>query len=155
MIEYLWKAAFVFYAQTSTQAQAWVSKRLQIILEGKSSSVAPGMRRSPTLPKLTLQERKPVDTCARYLLNNAKYLKYDDYLKAGLSIATGVIEGACRHLIEDSMDITGARWTMRAPEAVLPWVLYTSVAIGMSIGSFIYNKNINPITWLCTLVVFL
>ncbi len=53
------------------------------------------MRRSATLPKLTPQERKPVDTCARYLLNNAKYLKYDDYLKAGFPIATGVIEGAC------------------------------------------------------------
>ena len=57
------------------------------------------MRRSGTLPKLTPQERKPVDTCARYLLNNAKYLKYDDYLKAGFPIATGVIEGASRHLI--------------------------------------------------------
>ena len=56
MIEYLWKAAFVFYSQTSTQAEAWVSKRLQLILEGKSSSVAPGMRRSATLPKLTPQE---------------------------------------------------------------------------------------------------
>ena len=94
-----------------------------------------------------------MDTCARYLLNNAKYLKYDDYLKAGFPIATGVIEGACRHLIQDRMDITGARWTMRGAEAVLPLGSYTSVAIGMSIGSFIYNKNINPITWLCTLVV--
>ena len=120
MIEYLWKAAFVFYSQTSTQAEPWVSKRLQLILEGKSSSVAPGMRRSATLPKLTPQERKPVDTCARYLLNNAKYLKYDDYLKAGFPMATGVIEGACRHLIKDRMDITGARWTMRGAEAVLP-----------------------------------
>ena len=108
MIEYLWKAAFVFYSQTSTQAEGWESKRLQLILEGKSSSVAPGMRRSATLPKLTPQERKPVDPCARYLLNNAKYLKYDDYLKAGFPIATGVIEGACRHLIKDRQD--GYHW---------------------------------------------
>ncbi|CDN10367.1 hypothetical protein RintRC_4590 [Richelia intracellularis] len=95
MIEYLWKAAFVFYYQTLKQAEALVSKRLQLILKGKSSSVAPGMRRSGTLPKLTPQEPKPLDPCARYLLNNAKYLKYDDYLKAGFPIATGVIEGAC------------------------------------------------------------
>ena len=78
------------------------------------------MRRSATLPKLTSEERKPVYTCARYLLNNAKYLKYDDYLKAGFPIATGVIQGACRHLIKDRMDMTGARWTMRDAEAVLP-----------------------------------
>ncbi|CDN13019.1 hypothetical protein RintRC_1038 [Richelia intracellularis] len=66
------------------------------------------MRRSATLPKLTSQERKRVDTCARYLLNNVKYLKYDDYLKAGFPITTGVIEGACRHLIKDRQD--GSHW---------------------------------------------
>ncbi|CDN12277.1 hypothetical protein RintRC_6425 [Richelia intracellularis] len=59
MIEYLWKAAFVFYSQTSTQAEPWVSKGLQLILERKSSSVAPGMRRSATLPKLTPKNVNP------------------------------------------------------------------------------------------------
>ncbi|CDN13217.1 hypothetical protein RintRC_5244 [Richelia intracellularis] len=108
MIQYLWKPAFVIYYQTATQAEAWGSKRLQLILEGKSSSVASGLRRSATLPKLTPQERQPVDSCARYLLNNAKYLKYDDYLKAGLPIGTGVIEGACGHLIKDRQD--GYHW---------------------------------------------
>ncbi|CDN13995.1 hypothetical protein RintRC_6370 [Richelia intracellularis] len=109
MIEYFWKAAFVFDYQTSTQAEARESKRLQLILEAKSSSVAPGMPWSATLPKLTSQELKPVDTYtrARYLLNNAKYLKYDDYLKAGCPIATGVIEGACRHLIQDKIESLG------------------------------------------------
>ncbi|CDN14785.1 hypothetical protein RintRC_4545 [Richelia intracellularis] len=48
-----------------------------------------------------------MDTCARYLLNNAKSLKYDDYLKAGFPIAMGVIEGACRLLIKDSMESLG------------------------------------------------
>jgi len=33
--------------------------------------------------------------------------------------ATGVIEGACRHLVKDRMDITGARWSVDGAEAVL------------------------------------
>jgi len=119
VIEYLWKAAFAFYCDTSKQAEAWVSKRLLLILEGKSSTVAAGMRRSATLRQLSPSQRQPVDKCAKYLLNNANYLKYDDYLKAGLPIATGVIEGACRHLIKDRMDITGARWSLTGAEAVL------------------------------------
>ncbi len=90
-----------------------------MILEGKSSLVAAGMRRSATKRKLSSEERKSVDTCARYLLNNSAYLKYDEYLKLGLPIATGVIEGACRHLIKDRMDITGARWSLKGAEAVL------------------------------------
>ncbi|NET69439.1 MAG: ISKra4-like element ISMpr2 family transposase [Moorea sp. SIO1G6] len=119
VIEYLWKAAFAFYSDTSQQAEVWVSKRLLLILEGKSSTVAGGMRGSATKRQLSASQRQPVDKCARYLLNNAAYLKYHDYLKAGLPIATGVIEGACRHLIKDRMDITGARWSLMGAEAVL------------------------------------
>jgi hypothetical protein len=40
-------------------------------------------------------------------------------LAAGFPIATGVIEGACRHLINDRLDITGARWGLQCAEAIL------------------------------------
>ena len=47
------------------------------------------------------------------------YLQYHRYLAQGLPIATGVIEGACRHLVKDRMDVTGARWSLSGAEAVL------------------------------------
>lgn len=119
VIEYLWKAAFVFHSPTSKQAEDWVSERLLHILEGKSSLVAAGIRRSATLRQLKLEQRFAVDKCANYLLNHRAYLHYDDYLAAGFPIATGVIEGACRYLIKDRMDITGARWGLEGAEAVL------------------------------------
>ena len=50
---------------------------------------------------------------------NAPYLHYDRYLAAGYPIATGVIEGACRYLVRDRMDLTGARWRLVGAEAVL------------------------------------
>jgi len=40
-------------------------------------------------------------------------------LNLGLPIATGVIEGACRHLVKDRMDITGAQWRLSSAEAVM------------------------------------
>jgi len=119
VIEYLWKSARAFHEETSPQAQAWVSERLLEILRGNSSHVAAGMRRSATLRGLSGEQRKPVDTCAGYLLNNKAYLRYDAYLRDGLPIATGVIEGACRHLIKDRMDVTGARWSLEGAEAIL------------------------------------
>lgn len=119
VIEYLWKAAFVFHSPSSQQAQDWVSERLLRILSGQSSLVAAGMRRSATLRELKPEQRLSVDKCANYLLNNGAFLKYDDYLAAGFPIATGVIEGACRYLIKDRMDITGARWSLEGAEAVL------------------------------------
>ena len=81
--------------------------------------MAGGIRRSATLRGLEGKKREAVDDCADYLLNKAPYLHYDWYLSKGLPIATGVIEGACRYLIKDRMDITGARWGLAGAEAVL------------------------------------
>lgn len=77
------------------------------------------MRRSATLQALPTESRKGVDTCADYLLKYRDYLRYDENLRRGLPIATGVIEGACRHLIKDRMDVTGARWGLPGAEAIL------------------------------------
>lgn len=119
VLEYLWSAAFALHGEGSTATERWVSTRLLEILHGRSSDVASGMRRSATLRKMKAKERAAVDDCADYLLKYRKHLRYDVYIAAGMPIATGVIEGACRHLIKDRMDITGARWGLEGAEAVI------------------------------------
>lgn len=89
------------------------------ILRGRSSLVAAGLRRSATRRGFSKQERAPLERCANYLLKNGAYLRYGEYLTAGLPLATGVIEGACRHLVKDRMELTGARWCLSGAEAVL------------------------------------
>ena len=74
---------------------------------------------STTTAGLATQKRKKADEAARYLTNKAPYLDYPTALAAGWPVATGVIEGACRHLVKDRMDITGARWSVAGAEAVL------------------------------------
>lgn len=119
VLEYLWKAAHCLNAVGSKEAEQWVADRALSILQGKASTVAAGMRRSATLRGRDKDARKAIDDCANYLLKFRSYLRYDENLERGLPIATGVIEGACRHLIKDRMDITGARWGLEGAEAVL------------------------------------
>lgn len=119
VIEYLWEAGRAFHPESGQELEKWVQHRLKKILEGKAGHMAGGMRRSATRKKLSLKERAPVDKCATYLLNKLPYLRYDRYLADGLPIATGVIEGACRHLVKDRMEITGAKWGLQGAEAVL------------------------------------
>ena len=73
----------------------------------------------PPLLKLSPKERENADKCANYLLKYRNYLHYDQYLSQGYPIASGVIEGTCRHLVKDRMDLTGARWRLERAEAVL------------------------------------
>jgi len=119
VLEYLWKAAWALHDAGDAAAESWVTKRLAEILRGNSSSVAAGVRRSATLRSLSDLERVPIDDCADYLLKYREFLHYDRYLEKGYPIATGVIEGACRYLVKDRMEITGARWSLEGAEAIL------------------------------------
>jgi hypothetical protein len=117
--EYLWNAGRVFHPAPGPELENWVRHRLLETLRGKAGLIAGGMRRSATLRGLSVKARDPVDACARYLSNHSPYLRYDRYLAKGLPVATGVIEGACRHLVKDRMAVTGARWSLNGAEAVL------------------------------------
>ena len=81
--------------------------------------MAAAIRRKATTLGLDANARKNADACADYLLAKASYLDYPTALNKGWPIATGVIEGACRHIVKDRMDITGARWGLEGAEAVL------------------------------------
>ena len=117
--EYVWKAAHVFHPEGSPELECWAWTRVRCILQGKASTVAAAMRRAATVAGCSSDTRTPVDKCADYLLKYAPYLHYDRYLAAGYPIATGVIEGACRYLVRDRMELTGARWRLVGAEAVL------------------------------------
>ena len=68
---------------------------------------------------MSAEKRKPADDCADYLLKYAAYLQYEEALKRGVPIATGVIEGACGYLVEARLNRSGARWSLTGAEAVL------------------------------------
>jgi len=119
VLEYLWGAVWCFFAEGDAAAEQWVRGRALAVLEGKATDVAAGIRRRATTAGLAKAKRKKADDCARYLVNKAAYLDYPAALAAGWPIATGVIEGTCRYLVADRMDITGARWSVKGAEAVL------------------------------------
>ncbi len=119
VIEYVWKAAWCFYAEGDAAAEAWVCDQLVAILAGEARKVAARIRAKATRARLKPSARENVDTAAAYLINKAAYLDYPTALVRGWPIATGVIEGACRHLVKDRLERTGARWSVEGAEAVL------------------------------------
>ena len=119
VLEYLWGAAWCFFTEGDPDAEQWVHEKALAILEGKAGIVAAAIRRKATRLGLPDEKRAKADRAADYLLNKRPYLDYPTALANGWPIATGVIEGACRHLVKDRMDITGARWGLQGAEAIL------------------------------------
>jgi hypothetical protein len=115
----LWVAAHCFHKEKSREAAAFVAERLRQLLEGKVGYVIGGLRQMATKHQLKGAKRKKVLEAARYYENNRAHMKYDAYLAAGYPIGSGVVEGACRHLVKDRLEGTGMRWTVAGAQAML------------------------------------
>jgi hypothetical protein len=115
---YVWKAAKAFYGHKEHQ-EAFAQDRLLRILRGEVSGVVKGLRRMASERGLRGPALKDVRTACNYFANNAQRMRYDEYLRAGYPIASGVIEGACRHIIKDRMEHGGMRWTLEGAQAML------------------------------------
>jgi hypothetical protein len=115
----LWQAAHVFHAEGSDEAEAFVRQRLLRVLQGKAAGVVRGLRQMATKHGSTGTARKSLRAICDYLEKNLHRMKYDEYLSAGYPIASGVIEGACRHVIKDRMERAGMRWKVPGAQAML------------------------------------
>jgi len=117
--EYLYELAYCFYRDGSKEAEAFVETYLRKLLEGKVNRVIGGIRQMATKRDLSDSKWNKVEDCLTYFAARSEYMKYDEYLAAGYPIGSGVVEGACRHLVKDRMEQAGMRWRIAGAQAIL------------------------------------
>ena len=116
---YVWKAADLFYANGDTKKTRWVKKQLDHLLCGRANSVIRTLRRKGKRSALGADSLDELEKIGGYLATNAHRMAYDEYLKAGYPIASGVIEGACRCVVNDRMERSGMRWVIDGAQSML------------------------------------
>jgi hypothetical protein len=118
--EYLWKVAYCFHPEGSDAAEAFVETYLRRLLQGKVNRVIGGIRQMATKRgDLSKHKTKKLEQYLNYFAERRECMKYDEYLAAGYPIGSGVVEGACRHLVKDRMEQTGMRWRIAGAQAIL------------------------------------
>ncbi len=115
----LWKAAYLFHPEGSSAATQFVRSRVLRVLRGEVRSVIRGLRQMATRSGLTGRKRKQLERICQYFENHRSRMGYDQYLAAGYPIATGVIEGACRHVVKDRLERAGMQWVFEGAQAML------------------------------------
>jgi len=119
VLEKLWAVAHALYGEGSPEAETWVKQHVLLILRGQVRAVVRGIRQSATKRRLKGLKRHTLVSVAKYLYRNRDRMKYNQYLKKGLPIASGAVEGACKNLVKDRMERSGMRWQIPGAEAVL------------------------------------
>jgi hypothetical protein len=115
----LWQAAHVFHPEKSDAAEQFVRHYLLRVLQGKTAGVVRRFRALGRAQELSAAKKKTLRNVCAYLRKNRQRMRYDEYLAAGYPIASGAIEGACRHLVKDRMERAGMHWTVAGAQAML------------------------------------
>jgi hypothetical protein len=113
----LWDVAECLYAEGSAEAGEFVTHHLRMLLQGKVGYVLRNFRL--LVKNLKGANKTTVESAIRYYENNQEHMRYDEYLAAGYPIASGVAEGACKHLVKDRMERAGMRWELEGARAIL------------------------------------
>lgn len=117
VMEYLWRGAYVFHKEGSSEAAAWMTDKLTKLLLGNVDELIDELK--DLLKSLSKVKRGLLCKVITYLENGKEFMHYDIYIKKGYPIGSGVIEGACKNLVKDRMEQCGMRWTIMGAEAVL------------------------------------
>jgi hypothetical protein len=117
--EYLWDTANVLLGETHPHRTTWVRAYLEALLAGQTDAVITALEAEGHDPTRTATQRQAVRRTVGYYRRNRPYMRYDEYLARGWPIGTGVVEGACGHLVKDRMEQSGMRWTKAGAQAVL------------------------------------
>jgi hypothetical protein len=118
-VEYLWEAGNSLHGEKSDQREGWVAERALLLLRGQTQTVIGDLRALAATSRRKKTAQTVLSKVADYYERNQEGMHYDTYLASGWPIATGVIEGACRHLVKDRCELSGMHWRVTGAEAVL------------------------------------
>lgn len=117
--EYLWKVANALFGETDQRRLDWMKQHTLQLLSGNTKRLIAQFRKLAKQPKTRKTARAQLLATANYFERNLPFMDYPTYLARGFPIASGVIEGACRHLVKDRCELSGMRWSQDGAENLL------------------------------------
>lgn len=119
VLEHLWETVNALLGERDPGRTPWVAERLEQLLAGQTAAVVAGLEQQAQVAGLTKTQQEVLRRTAGYYRRNAPYMDYPAYLAQGWPIGTGVVEGACGHLVKDRMEQAGMRWKLGGAQALL------------------------------------
>lgn len=114
--EYLWDVANSLLGEKHPQRLEWMANKTLQMLSGKTEQVINDFRQLAEDDQYSCGQHTQLHKTANYFERNLPCMDYVSYLANGYPIASGVIEGACRHFVKDRCELSGMRWHQKGVE---------------------------------------
>ena len=123
VVENLWALGHHFHAEGSDELKAWVEDLKTLVYAGQAQELVERLEKmlavAPKNGPGTKGRRKALATLIGYLQPRLEMMRYGEWIKKDLVIASGQVEGAVRHLVGERFDCAGMRWIQAKAEALL------------------------------------
>lgn len=121
--ERLWKAGRLFHEEGSSELAQWVEPLNRLLLSGQIDTLLKRLKKIlesvPLRGPNTKNKRETLTKQLKYFEERKEIMRYDEYHREDLVLATGVIEGACRYVVGERLDCSGMRWKLEGAEPLL------------------------------------
>ena len=111
-VQNVWKGAKSWLDGRTKKAGRWYEDARKRIRGDGVSGVIKEIRGVLANGGLTNESEKALEKLANYLANHVDHMKYEDYKNLGLPIGSGIVESACKWLIQQRFKGVGMRWSV-------------------------------------------
>lgn len=114
--EYVWDVARSFYGEGTAETHRWAGAKLHDLREGRHHQLLRSLNQM--VPK-TPERQESLKKARRYLTNHGRHMNYPQYEAMGFHIGSGIVEAACKHVIQSRFKRAGMRWSQEGAENLL------------------------------------
>lgn len=121
VVEHLSRAAEAIFGKKDRGANRWHTKYRARLLEDPDGleSLLRSLRYYRKRLRAGSDRRQVVDRVARYYNRNRERMRYADFRSRGLPIGSGVVEAACKCVVNARLKRSGMRWSKDGGQHVL------------------------------------
>jgi hypothetical protein len=107
----LWRGAAAWLDGRTTQARRWFGWARHRLRHGMPDGVLADLTEALNVEGLPETARETLRTVYAYLSRHREHINYDMYKDLGLPLGSGMVESACKWLIQQRFKGVGMRWS--------------------------------------------
>jgi hypothetical protein len=108
--QHLWRGAQAWLDGRTRRAQTWFQQARHCLRHGQAADVFQELYAAATLPDLPDTTRDTLNRVYAYLDKHREHIDYTHLKELGLPIGSGLVESACKWLIQQRFKGVGMRW---------------------------------------------
>jgi len=115
--EHIWDCGKALFGEGTEATEIWVKEREGWLWNGQTRQLLNDLHRQ--YKRHRGRKRQELDKLHKYIEDNEQQMRYDVFRGKGYDIGSGVVEGACKHVVGRRLKQSGMIWSRAGSSATL------------------------------------